>query len=466
MDLHQYLQIFRRHWRSIVGMLLLSVGLAVGLVFVQNPTYSSSASIFLTVRSGASASELYQGVTYTESQVASYVTVAGTARVLDPVIEEFGLDYTTEEFAEEVSITSPTGTSIIEVAVEDGDAQRSADLSNAVADSLVLAVDELSPPDPDGERLVSALVIDPALASDEPVSPQPVAYVAAGILVGLALGLGQALFRGLLDTRVRTFADLQPLVEAPLLGSVPALTGGAERALDETGAQWAKGEAYRRLRTNVAFVGLGGERKSSMVVTSALASEGKTETITNLARVLAQAGETVLLIDADLREPQVANRMRLDNGLGLSDVLTGRAHFQQVMIPVNTNLTVLTSGTVPPNPSELLGSGAMSQLLAMVEQQYDYVLFDAPPLLPVTDAVVLAKQTAGAIVVARSGMVRTHQVEAALALLDAVDAEVLGFVITGGPADQVTSYQGYLPKRDDQTTKKTAGKQGKQHAHR
>lgn len=442
MELEQYLRVLRDYWRSGLATLLACVALAAAFTLLQNPTYAASSSVFLTVESGGTAGELSQGATYAERQVKSFVSVATTAIVLDPVIDELGLKTTPSGLAKRLTVTSPTATSVIKVSALDGTPEGAAKLSDAVAESLLAAVSELSPPGPDGTKLVSATIIDRALVPTSPASPQPSRNLALGVLLGLLLGFGQALLRSTLDTRLRTADDLQRLSDAPVLATIGRTEAVAERAAALEGQHWANAEAYRRLRTNVGFVGLGGERRSSIVITSALTGEGKTETAVNLAKVLAQAGESVLLIDADLRRPMVAKRLGLDNELGLSDVLTGRGSLQSLTVDVAPYLSVLAAGTVPPNPSELLGSEAMAHLLATVERQYDYVLFDSPPLLPVTDAVVLAAQTGGAIVVARSGLVRRQQFEGALELLNAGDVTLLGVVLNDVPAGADGAYGG------------------------
>lgn len=444
MELQQYLRILQRYWRSILATLLLSVTVLAGFTLLQTPTYTASSSVFLSVESGGTAGELSQGATYAERQVTSYVNVATSALVLQAVIDELGLELTPRDLSEKLSVTSPASTSIIRVAASDESPVNAADLANAVAASLQRAVEELAPPGPEGNRLVSATVIDSALVPSAPSAPRPAMNLALGAVLGLLLGAGQAVLRSVLDTRIRTTDDIEQVSNAPVLASVGRIPVTADRAAETEGAQWANAEAYRRLRTNVGFVGLGGERRSSMVVTSSVAGEGKTETATNLARVLAQAGESVLLIDADLRRPQVASRMRLDSELGLSDVLTGRGSFHDLVIEVAPGyLSVLPAGTVPPNPSELLGSEAMAHLLATAERQFDYVLFDAPPLLPVTDAVVLSAQAGGAIVVARSGVVRRPQLDAAIDLLEAGEVTLLGLVLNDVPVSRSSAYADY-----------------------
>lgn len=455
MELQDYLRIVRHYWRSFLSTALLCISLAAGFTLLQSPTYTASSSIFLSVEGGGTAGELSQGASYAERQVKSYVNVATTAMVLQPVIDDLGLELTPAQLAQRMTVSSPTATSVIDIAVNDGDPELATRIANAVAASLQQAVVELTPEGPDGTGMVAASVIDPAVVPSTPTSPRPANNLALGALLGMLLGFGQALLRSLLDTRLRSAEDIAELTDAPVLASIGHVDTTAGRVVDPDGHHWAHGEAYRRLRTNVGFVGLGGERRPSMVVTSSVASEGKTETVVNLARVLARAGDSVLLIDADLRRPSVAARMGLDSQLGLSDVLTGRGSLQDLTIELDSHLSVLPAGTVPPNPSELLGSEAMAHLLATVERQYDYILFDSPPLLPVTDAVVLAAQTGGAIVVARSGIVRRPQLETALALLEAGSVTLLGLVVNDVPATRAGGYGGYGAYYDRHEAAKT-----------
>ena len=159
--------------------------------------------------------------------------------------------------------------------------------------------------------------------------------------------------------------------------------------------------------------------------------------------MLAQAGETVLLIDADMRRPQVANRMQLDSELGLTDVLTRRGTLADLAIPASTNLWVLPAGTIPPNPSELLGSDAMGKLLRLVEKEFDYVIIDTPPIIPVTDAVILASQTGGIALVSRSNVTRTGHLRESLEILDAGNATVLGVILNDLPLRSKSERYGY-----------------------
>jgi capsular exopolysaccharide synthesis family protein len=204
-----------------------------------------------------------------------------------------------------------------------------------------------------------------------------------------------------------------------------------------------RSEAFRRLRTNLQFLDIADQPKT-IVVTSSLAGEGKSTTAMNLAITLADAGSRVALVDADLRRPSIAEYMGLEGEVGLTTVLIGRADLKDAIQQWGSgSLYVLPSGQVPPNPSELLGSGSMAKLLAQLSSQYDVVLIDTPPLLPVTDAAILAKITGGAVVVAAADQLHRQQLSAGLGSLQDVGARVLGVVLNRVAHKQTDGYSYY-----------------------
>ena len=198
-------------------------------------------------------------------------------------------------------------------------------------------------------------------------------------------------------------------------------------------------EAYRSIRTAVHFLNPD-EPPRALVITSAKAAEGKSTTAINLALALAQDGLQVAIVDADLRDPDLAKQLKMKPTVGLTDVLTGDVELETAMYGFRPSLDVLFAGAVPPNPSELLGSQRMASIIEELSDRYDYVIFDAPPVLPVTDAVVLATQVDGALMVVREG--RTSRAAAADAArrLKGVNANLIGFVLNGRPRPESDAY--------------------------
>lgn len=193
----------------------------------------------------------------------------------------------------------------------------------------------------------------------------------------------------------------------------------------------APSEAFRVLRTNLQFMGLDKPLKS-ILVTSASPGEGKSTVVANLAVAFAQTGASVCLVDADLRRPMVAKIFGLDNYTGLTTALVGGAASEGAVRTTEINgLAVVTSGPIPPNPAELLGSGKMERFIRSLEEHYEMVLVDSPPVLAVADAAVLAPKVGGVVMVTRAGKVARQQVVRAKQALEAVKAHVLGAVLDG-----------------------------------
>ena len=188
-------------------------------------------------------------------------------------------------------------------------------------------------------------------------------------------------------------------------------------------------EAFRTLRSNIQFAGFNKDQRV-LLVTSAEPGEGKTTTMLNLGIVMMQANQKVLLIDADMRKPSVHVRLCIPAEPGLSNLLINQVEATAAIQHVpETKLDVITSGTVPPNPAELLNSPKMGEILQLVKREYDYVLIDSPPLLPATDAQVLSRYVDGTLMVINSGKAEEENVRKAKSLLELAGANLMGFVL-------------------------------------
>ncbi len=436
MELTDYLSILRTYWVSMVAVFLVGIAAAAGITLTMKPVYTASTAIFLTVQSGDTAGELNSGSSYAENQVRSYAQVVTSPVVLQPVIDKLGLGITAEKMAEKVTATVPTNTAIINIEVTDHDAALSADIANAIGSQVTTIVESLSPQSADGTKRVKATIIAPASVPAEWTSPRVLLNLALGALVGLLLGVGQAVLRARLDTSVVTEDDVADVTDRSVVGMIGYDAEAPQHPLIlEASPHSIRAEAYRRLRTNLQFLELG-EGRRSIVVSSSIAGEGKTTTALNLANALADAGQSVLLIDGDLRRPSLHKLLNLDGTVGLTDVVIGRAGLSDVTQPIGRgNLHVLLSGQIPPNPSELLGSKRTETVLREAVDRYDMVIVDSPPLLPVTDAAVLSRLCGGALMVVGSGTLTKPQLAASLASLEAVGAPLLGLVLNRARAD-------------------------------
>ncbi|ADX74177.1 capsular exopolysaccharide biosynthesis protein [Pseudarthrobacter phenanthrenivorans Sphe3] len=425
----------------ISAFFLLGILAAAGVSFIVKPTYTAETKLFVAIQGSGSVSELQQGNTFSQSRVRSYVETVSTPAVLQPAIESLGLEQTPAALKSKIKASSDLNTVIISIAAEDTSAVQAAAIAQAVGTSLVATVNELESPAQGGTSPIKLSVVTPATAPTSPSTPNTKLNLAIGAILGLAIGLVAAVLRAMLDTKVRSESDLRRSTDAPILGGIAFDNNAAKKPLlTQAQPQSPRAESFRQLRTNLQFAHVGNESRATLV-TSSLPGEGKTTTATNLAIALAQSGQTVALIDADLRRPRVNEYLGLDRHAGLTTALIGAADVGDLMQPWGEDgLQVLTAGQIPPNPSELLGSEAMGQLIARLEQAFDTVIIDAPPLLPVTDAAVLAQQVGGVLLVVGSSRVRLPEVEKSLAALEMVSADLLGVVLNLVPTKGTDAY--------------------------
>lgn len=392
-------------------------------------------------------SELQQGNTFSQARVQSYVTIAASPVVLQPAIDSLGLTESPDELAKRVKATSQVNTVLINIAVSDASPVQSAAIAQAVANSLVKAVDSLEKPKEGGLSPVGLSVIRPATAPTVQSAPNTKLNLLVGLLAGLGLGVGGAIVRTSLDNRIRGEVDLRKVTEVPILGGI-SFDPAAESMplITQAAPQSQRSESFRQLRTNLEFANVSGTSRT-VLVTSSLPGEGKSTTATNLAIAIAQAGRSVCLVDADLRRPMVNEYLGLDRNAGLTNALIREADVNDLLQPWGPDsLFVLTSGRIPPNPSELLGSADMQGLIVRLEEAFDSVIIDAPPLLPVTDAAVLSQFVGGVVVVVGSHKVRQQDLLKSLGALGMVGSKVLGVVLNRlplkGPDAYAYSYYG------------------------
>lgn len=448
MQLRDYVALLRRSWLLVLACTVIGGSVGAAAAFLSPTLYQSSTQLYVSVRNTGAAGDLAQSTAYARQAVTSYVRVIPTAIVLEPVIADLGLDIGPRQLAAQVSATAPLNTQLITLTVTDENPSRAAQLANAIGERFAEAVaTELeAPTGAEAEGKVRVENIASAKVPTEPSSPNLRLDLALGLLIGSAVGVGLAALRSVLDTRVHTVADVEAIVDAPILGGIPFDPDSAKRPLVVQAApRDPRSEAFRRVRTNVQFLNID-SGTPSYVITSSAPAEGKSTTAANLALTIAETGMRVALIDADLRKPRLADNFNIEGGVGLSDVLARRVPLSAAIQPWGrSKLFLLPAGTLPPNPAELLGSMAMWQTLEELRRAFDYIIIDAPPLLAVTDAAVVSRLTTGAILVAASGWTRKPQLAGALKAIESADAKLLGVIITKLPTKgpDSTAYSQY-----------------------
>lgn len=449
MTLREYWEILRRSWLLIIATTVVGTLAALGLSLLMTPSYQAQSQLFVSVQS-ARIADAYTSGLYVQQRIESYVPLIDTPGVLDPVIAELNLDTTSTQLADQVAAQNPTGTVLLNVVVSDGDPAQAARIADATAESLAKEIIRLETTN-SGAKPVNAELIRPAQIPAAPVSPRTQLNLVLGALLGLMVGVGIAILRATLDTSIKSAEDLQDATQATLLGSITYDSGAAKNPL-VTLQSSPRTEAYRSIRTNLQYVDVDNP-PSSVVITSSMPVEGKSTTALNLAIALAQSDTRVLLVEADLRRPKLAEYMGVTATAGLTDILSSQARLDEVIMSWHRGLLdFLPCGAIPPNPSELLGSRQLADLLTQLTTSYDVVILDAPPLLPVTDAAVLAAAADGAILVTRYGATSHEQASQAADSLHQVNARLLGTVLNFVPGGRRKSSYHYDYRTNDQQT--------------
>lgn len=447
LDLRTHLRALRRYWKSILVWVVVGVAIAAGASWLTQPKYETSTTYFVATQSSAGSSAL-QADEFAQRRINSYLGVINSERLAKIVVDDTGLPLTPTDVSSMISASVDPDTVLMTISVRDISPDRSGIISRSIAKNLDTLIGELD--NRGKQNAVELRVISGPTLVPGAVEPRWKLNLAIGLLLGLGIGIAQALLRHQFDASFRDRDQLARATGLPILGTI-GFDSGAKRTpvLSSADAHSRRAEEIRQLRTNLRYFGADA-RVQVLIITSSLEGEGKTTTAANLAEAFAESGHKTLLVDADLRRPKLERYLDLEGAVGLTTVLIGDSKPSEVIQSWGqSGLDVLASGPIPPNPSELLGGGAMERFVVDARARYEIVIIDTPPLLPVTDAAVTAAVADGVMLVVRHGKTRPNQVADALAALASVNARTLGSVLSMVPrtrSDRRQTYD-YTPTR-------------------
>lgn len=291
--------------------------------------------------------------------------------------------------------------------------------------------------------------VESAVKPEVPISPKPMQSTIMGLAIGLFIAAATIFLIEFLDDTLKTPDEIKAVLDVPVIGFIGDLKSGASKNNGPLGLFVARNprspvsEAFRSLRTNIEYSSVD-KQIQTVLITSSGESEGKSTAAANLAVVEAQVGKKVVLVDTDMRRPKVHVQFNKPNRMGLTDLIAGKLSINEVLKPIETtdNLSIITCGTIPPNPAELLGSERMTEILKDLRERFDFIIIDTPPMI-VSDAQILSTKVDGLIFVIIPGQTKIIAAKRPLEELERIGARVLGVVANKIPKNRDYYYGGY-----------------------
>ncbi len=471
--LSQYLGVLRERIRIVVAALLLTVAAAGAYLATAENVYEAQADLLISPKSGddplLNILPIFLGTNDPTRDVETAAQLAVNIDVAERVAEELELDRSARSLLGDVTAEPVASSNIIAITAEAGTPEAAAELANAFGqaavddrtDTLHAAIDDilggtgasatqLSQTDvarlqtlrtrPDDTIRVETEAIAPTSA----IWPRPALTIAAALLAGLVLGIAAAFMAQTLDPRLQREDQLRNRYRLPILSRIPRESVRRKgRPLTPGVISPATQEAYRTLRANITAAGDPGGRAQTVLVTGSAPFEGKTSTAINLAATFALAGQSVILMEADLRRPAIASAFGIDVGSGIVSALLGERPLEEALIttePYGPNLRLLLADYEGGAMSELFSLRAAERLLSEAREMADYVIIDSPPLTAVVDTLPLARQVDDVLIVTRLGVSRLDRLQELSELLDANDIVPLGFALLAGSKPERGGY--------------------------
>lgn len=439
MTILDFLRMLRANLKLLLAGLLVGALLGLGFSLLQPKVYASSSTGYVTVGEGTGVGDVISGSAAAKEKAGAYIPLIKSTSVAEEIIAmNPSIGLTPEEVRDSLTaVLDPTSALIVVTANADSPESAQA-LANSSLEAVAKVVNDI-----EGSSTVRVIPLEDASINKAPISPNTPRLIALGAGAGLALVFAAIFLRRTVDTKLRTRNDAADATKSGVLGILPVSDELTEQNILHTNSDHVSQEAIRQMRTNLLFVNIDNPPKS-LIVTSAEPGEGKSTVSTSIARAIAEAGQPVIIIDADLRRPTIAKKFKIDSKVGLTQVLAGQVELADAVRQFeNTQLFMLPAGRIPPNPSELLGSDKMRQLVKELAQEF-IVIIDVPPVLPVTDAALLSTAVDGVVLVGSAGKTRKENLAEAAENLRKVSARILGVVINRAPRTGLgNSYYGF-----------------------
>lgn len=449
MEIRDFYRLLIRHLLLISLATLLGISASTAVTIFTPKSYTAQAQLFVSIPPAAiDIGLLATGGNFTQQRVKTYANVINGPDTLKPVIEALELDVEWSELAKKVKGSAPLDTSLINLTVSEGDPVLAAALANAIGKQFESTAALLEVEDALGSSPVKVTLAKYAVVPESPSSPKILLNLLLGLILGFGLGVGIGILRQIFDDTVKNEDQLDELA---LLGAVGFDPEAENKPLiSEISAFSTRSEAFRQLRTNIEF--LRADNPPQVIsIASPLPGEGKTTTVLNLGIAFAQSGYKILCMECDLRRPSTSEYIKYNaDQSGVTEILSGKIPLKSqkslnslVKYDESTGIHFLTSGKQAPNPAELLDSPTFEKLIRMLRKEFDYILIDSPPLLPVTDGGLIAQQADGVLLVVKAGSTKVDQFRGGRDLLSKVNASVLGVLLNMIPLNRNGESYGY-----------------------
>lgn len=449
----------KRLWMII---LLIVIGIvAAGLVsfYVLKPEYQTFTTLMVGKPKDYQVENKieYNDLLLNQRLVHTYGVLVQSRDVSDKVIENLGLDMSFDTFSNKVSVNLVKDTEIIKIQVTDNDPVLATDIANETAAVFMDSVKKFM-------KVENVQVIDEAQVPKNPIKPRPMLNIAIAGVLGLMFGIFLVFLLEYLDNTIKTPKDVEKYLQLSVIGAIPKVKNDKTKLISLIDPKSPITEAFRTLRTNIQFSSIDKVLKT-IVITSSTSNEGKSTVAANLAGTIAQGDKKVLLLDCDLRKPKVHKVFGLDNSEGLTNILVGNKTLEDVAYKYGNleNFSIITSGPIPPNPAELIGSKSMKSFLQEAEENFDMIIIDTPPVGVVTDSAVLSTIVDGIIIVASVGQTEVGDITRGKGLLDKVKSNIIGTVLNKVPIGGKSYYKygyykyyGYYGEEDNKRGKRRA----------